>query len=333
MQKVIKNILPPSLLYINDMKYPNVLGYESSSFIINDSILSRYIDILLNRNSRNICKFDIDTEEYYIDIDVFKTSYRVSDLLRIALDKCRKLEKKKRFYLLPIALRFPTRIEDNLNSYISGHFNVIVIDNLYQTIEFFEPHGEIYNGGHLVDTEKVIKYVINEMLPEISDYVFTNSSNVCLKGFQKNDRYCVAWGLLFIELRLLNPSFLSQDIINIFSNFLSMEPSYIEKYITFIYSQVSYLPEKKSSLKKNIYNLSIDNIINPSDIELRIKSLVYSLKKIQYNINQYNIQYSLESILDVNDIIINNLKNSRKIIFNELVQYKEYNNFFNNFFA
>lgn len=319
---------------IGGLSVPNVKQYiETKLTYLPSDIFVNYIDILFKKYSSFVCDVDIDKiSEYFVEINVTNLSYKISNNFLLYLDTCKLTNKE--IFVIPINLRFPPNFEttnDSINN-TSGHSNTIIIDNKHQTIEFFEPHGKIYNGSKIkFNTEKIIRNVISKILPMRSlVYEFTNVYNQCpYPGVQitNGDTFCLAWSLLFIEIRLMNRIYLASDIVSIISKYKDLF-KYIKKYITYITIQIN---NSKKLLKYSfnsypstyLFDLTLNDITNNNDV---INRIIFLLN--EYNNNSIKLKFSTFQDFKY-------LKNKQKIIFNELISFRNLNEFqdiFLNFF-
>lgn len=113
----------------------------------------------------------------------------------------------------------------NLNTIEGNHANIALVNNINNTIEFFEPHGyrrnkqsEIGgNKGIYHKKIKVLKDIFRNLLPYHSfiDVVSMNKKT----SFQveldpdENTGFCVTWCILFVHYRLLNQDILLSRLI------------------------------------------------------------------------------------------------------------------------
>jgi hypothetical protein len=314
----------------NNIVLPNVSNYtQTLDTGLHTDVFVNYIDILFKKHIKKVCNINIpNLNEYFIEIYVADLTYKVSQNFQNILDKCKK--STKQFYIIPIHLRFPSNFENNsTNPYIttSGHSNTIIIDNKHGTIEFFEPHGKKY-GGHLpFNTEKIIENIINQIFPLRGIlYSFKNVYSSCpYPGVQKNDDFCLAWSLLFIEARLLNHSISTENIITIISSYKDIL-EYLKHYINYVKFQILTI---KNTIKTQyeafptlpIINLSLTDVLDESILRNRIKLLLQEYTNVSNEI--YN-----ESSFERKQMLFN----KRQIIFQELISYRKFTDFHEIFF-
>lgn len=105
------------------------------------------------------------------------------------------------------------------------HANIAIVNNMKNTIEFYEPHGyrrnknsEIAgNKGIYHKKVKLLKEIFENMLPEHSfiDVVSMNPKTSFQTDLDpdENTGFCVTWCILFVHYRLLNLNILLSRLI------------------------------------------------------------------------------------------------------------------------
>lgn len=331
------------------LKYPNVSNYPSSDKIYLDNIsYVNYIDTIFRK--QNICTIKLnEINEYFVNINTSDLTFSVSKKFEDYLHKCKE-NKKIQFYIIPIGLHFPNTFESyNIYNKTNGHSNVVIIDTINGVIEFFEPHGIYYKGNTVkYETELIIKTVISQILPLFSPknnnkYIFENVYSSCpYFGIQTNDSYCLAWSLFYTELRILNPDYTSQDIINILSEWDQLfRLEYIKKYISYIQDKSIYRKEivYNSVQQRKIGELVKDNLsspFNPSYLFKPLKldnvvikeSLINRINVLLKKYQNLNNNIKTSEFLNVDSTFIITLKQKLKVVFNELVSYQDYTGFY-----
>jgi len=304
----------------NNMLLPNLdLAEPSKSIYLSEDIFVKYFDVILFKNlysafDNSICPFkSVYITDYFITLDFVNFTYKIPEVLYESIKRCKL--SNTRFYIIPLRL--------NLN-YKSAHSNLIIVDNQSATIEFFEPHGNKFNGTTYelpYNIEKHIKVLINKLFPYRSlFYTFKNVQNSCPKGLQakqnsidSNSGHCLAWSLLFIHLRILNLFYDTTYIIDyLHKNTPEQLDRYIRRYIGYL-ENTSHLLEKKlyPTLKYNML-LSNDELENIKD---RIKFLLLHYTDLSLTINK-----TPEDFIKISKY------------FDELISYHKIQNFDNIFF-
>jgi hypothetical protein len=269
-------------------------------------------------------------------------TYKLSENFRRKLKQC--AEEKIDLLTIPITLCYPNVYDlDSKQKFKTvKHSNMIIIDNINKTIEFFEPHGITYKGYVLqFDTEKIIKSFLSNIgdviLEQFLLYKFKNVFDICpYTSIQRNiDTFCLAWSLLFIELKLLNPVVTANDII---INITKLEDNilldYIKRYVSYVKSTFKFVepviidayPElpimSLDNITNNFVDMNINDIVDNNALTERIKKLIDEFKKTELDI--------LVKGLDINERSdIKELKRKRKLIFNELASYSNFKDFYN----
>lgn len=105
------------------------------------------------------------------------------------------------------------------------HANIAIINNINNTIEYYEPHGYRRNKyseiadikGIYIKKNKLLKQYFQELLPEHSfiDVMSMNkkTSFQALLDPDENTGFCVTWCILFVHYRILNPNILLSQLI------------------------------------------------------------------------------------------------------------------------
>lgn len=113
----------------------------------------------------------------------------------------------------------------DLDTNEGNHANIVIVNNIINTIEFFEPHGyrrnknsEIAgNKGIYHKKVKLLKDIFENMLPEHSfiDIVSMNKKTSFQTELDPDEHtgFCVMWCILFVHYRLLNLNILLSRLI------------------------------------------------------------------------------------------------------------------------
>lgn len=264
-------------------------------------LFTHYLDNLFN--TYNICKYDYDNiiEHYFLEINVYDLTYKISNNFYTKILHC-----QEPIIIIPINLQFINMIEDNTtdNTILIGHANLIIIDKIKGVIELFEPHGTNFNHVNNLqyNTELLIEKTIKNIFPLYNHFVFHNVFTYCylLPGVQGDDSYCLAWTLLLLELKILNPTVETSELLNIIRKMgYNNAIDYIRRYIFKIESTHTINLKKTSEYPVYILNLQLTDIIDKSQLYKRIFKLL--------NLYKQNVK-------------LNNIKNNH-IIFRELSYY------------
>ena len=330
-------------LSLDTITLPNLYNFEpSSKNLLDESTFSSYLDILLFQiNIQNIypqvCNiYTQNIQEHFLQLDFSTNQIKMSYELSSQIQNC--MSQKTRLVIVPVKLIFINskyqyeydfdKIFNNIGSsnsdenVMSAHSNLLIIDNLYKTIEFYEPHGIIFQHpyGKIFNISEILQNYIKDILK--IDYYFINVSNTCPRGAQMlqadaNEKagHCLAWSLYFIMVRILNVDYLSFSTITtsqtineiITSNTPENLDILIRKFITYLDSLTLLHP-------KPIHNYILNNVSNYIDDFEPMYSRLRNLLTMYFNQTLY-----LYSTADI------------KLIFDEIMSYKflpEFHNIF-----
>lgn len=349
MSIVIKNIKHKDKV----ISFPDLSFFEKSNdiFLTEKTFINYLENILYTVAKSNVtfsCLYDVQSIlEHFIQLDLNEFSLKISKDLLNYINTC---SNNVRLIIIPVKLillnslstykeydfdienlmkdDFNIETNDDEGNMYGGHSNLIIIDNVEKTIEFFEPHGEkfMHTISSIVSIDKLLEKIIKDLFIFTKQYTFINSASICIIGPQAlqskidpKSGHCLAWSLLFILLRILNSNltkvnisqFIYEFLITINSNLLD---SIIRRFITFIKS----LPQIDKPYDKYIEGSVID-IINKNDIEKmenRLKYLLNIFFQKQRNSSFKNIDIIYEEIVSYR-----HLENFHKIYTNIFKEY------------
>jgi hypothetical protein len=300
----------------NNVILPNLKGVlPSTSLFLREDIFSKYLDKIIfdafTHYGNQMCLFkSVFYTDYFITIDFVDFIYKIPNILLSTINKC-KLNPSVRFYVIPLRLNL---------TYKDAHSNVVIVDNLYKTIEFFEPHGSTFmiTAPKPYNIENHVKILLSRLFPIRAQYYkYQNVQNNCPIGLQSQQNiinpqsgHCLAWSLLFIHVRI-NNLFLSPNyIIDYFNkNFTPIDlDTYMKRYIALL--EVTTFNVHTKTLPNFKYTL---NLSQPE--KLQITERIVSLTQ----------QYLLELNSEKDKRILNK-------IFEELISYHKFPNFNEIFF-
>lgn len=236
---------------------PNLkMALPSKSYIVSTDIFTNYLDdLLINIQDENVCKFSSNIiSEYFISIDFTKYEYKIPLTFQEYMKGCEMTHK--RFLILPILLTFKKNL---------SHVNVVLIDYIKQTIELFEPHGDHFiSNTNIYDVPRHIKKVleITNIVPSLL-FTFVNVQENIMFGVQALQNtcnpasgVCVAWVLIFIVIKLLNPA---TDTDYIVKYLLSHTPRELDQYVSkFIGYLELYYNKSNNKIYRNIEKYEIN---------------------------------------------------------------------------
>jgi len=285
----------------------------SNIISLDDTTFSKYLEILLflfynlNNTSKNvnkhkilpICNYNFTNQtNYFIQIDL--TTFEIKIPIDFLQEIINCFNNNTRILILPIRLDFLNIKEDynNYNNYnnhnnfdqkmFSAHSNLIIIDNLWKTIEFFEPHGISLSHytAEIIDIPKILENFIKSIFL-LPNYTFINVSQNCPIGVQSKQGefnpsagHCLVWSLYFIMLRILNINYIPKNNKSISQrineHISSYEPQEADKIIRqFLYYieslQFQNIPSEPPYITS--YNL-MDYVENLAPIVNRLKYLI-----------------------------------------------------------
>lgn len=287
MLPIVEQLQPSSNIYLEEVQF--VAFFDR----LLHSISSKHspVSVCLNNNlfERQRQKMNIPTIlENFLHIDLASFTAKMA---KESVDYINKSCVKKSLIIIPIKLGildvhedynskfeinemldYGTKTMNIFNEFDKTHHsiyhsNLLIIDNDNKRIEYFEPHGVIYNhlSVRLVDMPNVIFNLIKDLFPFTKQYEFRNAANTCLFGVQKlqysvdqKAGHCLAWSLYFIMIRLTNYRIKvssSESISEFLNRFLTTKFSplqldtIIKQFITF----VSQLPTTAKVYSKHVH--------------------------------------------------------------------------------
>ena len=251
-----------SIFQINDdpsFILPNLDTFEESNLMfLETQLFSSYLNVInIGINFVNSNTITKNLRDDFLEINFETLHYRISNELYLAIRS-----NNRQISILPINLLFPYPT-------LNGHSNIIIINPFKKTIEFFEPHGKDFGNSleNIIDTTRIILKIFSEIFPMFNDYTKINSSQICINGPQyfqgtidQQVGHCLAWSLLFIQLRL---KYINADSDFIVTSLSKIDPiylnSYIKRYITFLNTIISSKKVHVSYQKKYFRHLLTDN--------------------------------------------------------------------------
>lgn len=288
----------------------------STSIFLREDIFSKYLDKIIldafQHYGNQICLFkSVFYTDYFITIDFVDFIYKIPNILLSTIKKC-TLDPSVRFYVVPLRLNL---------TYKDAHSNVVIVDNLYKTIEFFEPHGTTFMGSSIpkpYNIENHVKILLSRLFPIRAQYYsYKNVQNNCPIGLQSQQNiinpesgHCLAWSLLFIHVRINN---------------LFLSPDYIIKYFNTYFTPIdldAYMKRYIGLLETTTYNVHTKTLPNfKYNLNLSTQEKIHITERI----TSLTQQYLLELNSNKDKIMLNK-------IFEELISYHKFPNFNEIFF-
>ena len=279
----------------NFMLVPEVTENESDSDVLKLNLFTKYLNYIENKQKIKSCYANSHLLYEHLEINFKELIYRIPYDYSKKLKEC-LASKKIQYIIIPILLIY--------SDY--AHYNMVIINKEKQTFEYFEPAGflETHQLPYF-EVQTHIYGIINYLFDnEVKKYTFINAHINCPRGLQtrqmdiinesfkhqygplyKNNKMysnnyglCVAWCLLIIHIRILNPeSNINEIVDNLVNKYSSKElNSYIRRYV--------YMIENSKDLKQvNIY-ISFDE----HKLKLTPKEIKYNTRYINQFIKEEN---------------------------------------------
>lgn len=299
----------------NGIKIPYVNSYGPTGMKhLTEDIFVKYLDTLMRRKiSNSACSVTFtSSNEYFVKLDIPNLTVSFSNDIHRRFKECIQ-DPQIVYFIVPFHIRFPTYYGTDSEGDRLGHANTVLIDKSEKTIELFEPHGQRFRGHPLyIDTHLLVRETVKKVFPFTQDYSFRSAFDNCAIAPQRNDRFCLAWTLLYIELRLLNGNrFPTQTLFQEFNdNFNeSQRADYIKKYVT--------------SVTKKVVRGQIATSRYP-DFHLPFRTLDPFIQDHRaFKVRMVALMYLYTTISD---------ESKRNDIFTELINYRKYSRFEKTFF-
>lgn len=265
------------------MLIPEVTESESDSDVLKLDLFTKYLNYIESKQKVKSCYANSHLLYEHLNINFKELKYSIPYDYSKKLKECLG-SKKIQYIIIPISLIYTDY----------AHYNIVIINKEKQTFEYFEPAGFI-EKHHLpyFEVQSHIYGIINHLFDNtIKKYRFINAHINCPRGLQtrqmdiinesfkdqygplyKNNKMysnnyglCVAWCLLVIHIRILNPETNINEIVdNLVNKYSSKElNSYIRQYV--------YMIENSKDLKQ------VNSYINFHEHKLKLTD-----KEIKYN--------------------------------------------------
>jgi len=274
------------------MLIPEVTENESDSDVLKLDLFTKYLNYIEGKQKIKSCYANSHLLYEHLEINFKELKYRIPYDYSKKLRECLS-SKKIEYIIIPISLIYKDY----------AHYNIVIINKEKQTFEYFEPAGllETHQLPYF-EVQSHIYGIINHLLcNQVKKYKFINAHISCPRGLQtrqmdtinesfngkygplyKNDKMysnnyglCVAWCLLIIHIRILNPdSEINEIIDNLVNKYSSKElNSYIKSYV--------YMIENSKDLKQvNSYISFDEHKLKLTDKEIKYNSrYIHKFKK------------------------------------------------------
>lgn len=262
-------------------------------------------------------------EEYFLRIDLTSLELSVSNNTITQIQNC--IDSGVNIIMLPIRLDLLdieidysiTLQNENNDSVTAAHSNLLIIDTVWKTIDFFEPHGIMFGHAYsnIIHLQETIEYFVKNVF-HLQDYTFVNIANTCPIGLQTLQTsinpasgHCLVWSLYFITVRLMNANYIhldfnktvSQTINEILTtNFSRDADTTIRQFLSYIENSISVQTRSYTDQKYDLLHF----VSNTDVIENRLR---YLIRMYFFNIILFNRDF--------------------KKIFREIISYKNLPNF------
>jgi hypothetical protein len=275
------------------MLIPEVTELESDSDVLKLDLFTKYLNYIESKQHVKSCYANSHLLYEHLNINFKELKYSIPYDYSKKLKEC-LASKKIQYIIIPISLIYTDY----------AHYNFVIINKEKETFEYFEPAG-LLEKHHLpyFEIQSHIYGIINHLLKDVTHYRFVNAHISCPRGLQtrqmdiinesfngqygplyKNNKMysnnyglCVAWCLLIIHIRILNPeSNINEIVDNLVNKYSSKElNSYIRRYV--------YMIENSKDLKP------VNSYISFDEHKLKLTP-----KEIKYN-SRYIDQFKKEN--------------------------------------
>jgi len=289
------------------MLIPEVTENESDSDVLKLDLFTKYLNYIESKQKIKSCYANSHLLYEHLEINFKELKYRIpydysrklkecmggnaSTLLNDNVSQENDINRRwgVKYIVIPISLVYKDY----------AHYNIVIINKEKQTFEYFEPAGFIKTHQMpYFEVQSHIYGIINHLFDNaIKKYKFINAHINCPRGLQTrqmdtinesfNDQYgplyknnkmysnnyglCVAWCLLIIHIRILNPeSNINEIVDNLVNKYSSKElNSYIKSYV--------YMIENSKDLRHVNSYISFDEY----NLKLTDKEIKYNSRYIQ----------------------------------------------------
>lgn len=178
------------------------------------------------------------------------------------------INRPERFFLYLIDLVFIR------NGRLSGrHSQALLVDNSFQTIEFFEPNGTA--ASWYLPVNIFLQNKFREIYPE---YTFLSTGDFCPRvGPQmvSNQGICGSFSLLFLILRVFNESYTSGEIVDLLLTLSKEETQHLMRQ--FICYLDDYATRQNLYELQRIYDRMSERVANYPLMTNALNTLYYNL--------------------------------------------------------
>lgn len=278
------------------IKTLDVRGERASNNVyLDEQTFTNYLDVLLHHKDNNICTITSSIVlEYFVTLDLFKLNYQIPETMYGFINLCKMRPIQPEFYIIPLKVQY------DINT---AHSNVIIVNKKQNVIEYFEPHGLMMNmGGIGYDVSKMVQQIVNHLFP-LQELPVKNVSSQCPVGPQSvqslanpNSGHCLAWSLLFINMRILNLH-LKPELIVTYLSFLSPYDLdlLIRRYMSKLETELMFFPMKQYDKSRTF------GLLFSEDDKIRISQRIAYLAKSLMLENNGDNRENLKELLLYNN--------------------------------
>jgi hypothetical protein len=167
------------------------------------------------------------------------------------------LSAPTRLVVAPIALMF-------LGQVGLGHANVLLVDTVAQTVEYFEPHGKFNARPTYTDPSEQLKQLVQEVLAsDYPHYRYIAPLDYCpyigpqkIQAPNRNCReggYCLVFSALYTHLRLLEPDLPREETVALLTDL--GDQKLLEVILRYLYLLTATLPPLRSPSAESFVKL------------------------------------------------------------------------------
>lgn len=281
----------------NGLMFPDLSNSQlTNDIFLQEKYFSTFLEQFINdfnqieKDAVCVMKFD-NVMSHFITIDLVTPKVEISRQLIHDVQNC-----NAKVIVLPLRLIF-LKSKENYNlvsnksptqDIVTGHSNVLIIDKVMQTVEYYEPHGLVTNSNFtlMYDLNKIVANIFRIHFPSFAVYQLINAAQFCILGpqFWQNtinptSGHCLAWSLYFIVLRILNNQIHSNilPVSTMINNTITLwsatvQDRSIRQFMTYVKQFVD-----NYAIKHKNHSESISYTIYPSEIQNTQARLIYLL--------------------------------------------------------
>lgn len=304
------------------------LGKKHGAVIYNAQAFSQvvaYIALLIEYEAKcaiiggkNLTHYSINSK-----LDSTTNTFFYSKAEKLSNDLLDCIQRGDKMIAMPLNLNF-----GNLTM---GHANLLIYRPYENTIERFEPYGELPD----ISADKTFNIVLKRMFEvEMKPYLkeltpkFIEPNQICpnIKGFQALEEelglleqegggFCAMWSLFILELIFLNPTLSTKEIIEKGLTLSKSKPQYLRNVIRGYVLKIEKMLDsyvKKIGLNDGFNFKTTKNLKDSSDLfQEQLLNLLLSFGGSNSNIKELEESVKLEKLLSTKtNLEINNMAKS-----------------------